>query len=69
MEHDHPDRFMRMKEVLEMLSISRSTLYLWIRKGIFPQPTLIGGSGTRAVRWRRSVIERWLETNQAIKRM
>ena len=64
MEHDHLDRFLRMKEVIEMLSISRSTLYRWIKKGIFPRPILIGGSGTRAVRWQRSVIERWLETRE-----
>ena len=63
MEYDHPDRFMRMKEVLEMLSVSRSTLYLWMKKGVFPRPIAIGGPGTCVVRWRRSVIERWLETN------
>ena len=65
MEHDQLDRFMRTKEVLEILSVSRSTLYNWMQKGVFPRPIEISGPGTRVLRWRRSVIERWLETNQA----
>ena len=39
---------MRLEEVLEMCSISRSELYRQIADGRFPRPVKVG---LRAVRW------------------
>ena len=58
MEQEHLDRFLGMREVLALLSVSRSTLNRWIREGAFPRPVKLG---KRAVRWRRSDIEHWLK--------
>ena len=62
MEQEHLDRFLGMREVLALLSVSRSTLNRWIREGAFPRPVKLG---KRAVRWRRSDIEGWLKELQS----
>ena len=50
------DRLMRLKEVLEMSSISRSELYRQVAEGRFPRPVKVG---LRAVRWWQSEVEAW----------
>jgi excisionase family DNA binding protein len=34
--------YLRMKEVIVLMRISKSTVYSWIQQGIFPKPTKIG---------------------------
>lgn len=53
-----PDRFMRLKEVLELTSLRRATLYRKIQAGTFPRQVQIT---LRCVRWRQSAINEWLE--------
>lgn len=48
--------FYRMREVLRMTALSRSTLYRRIADGTFPAPVSLGGS---AKGWRRSDLEEW----------
>src|SRR3546814_6620355 len=48
--------FYRMREVLRMTGLSRSTLYRRIADGTFPAPVSLGGS---AKGWRRSDLEEW----------
>ncbi len=50
------DRLMRLQEVLEMCSISRSELYRQIADGRFPRPVKVG---LRAVRWWQSEVDDW----------
>lgn len=50
-------RIMRMKEVINVCGVSRSTVYLWISQGRFPGSRRIGGS---AVGWDSEEIERWV---------
>jgi prophage regulatory protein len=40
-------RVLRQKQVLELLGISHSTLWEWVRKGRFPRPISLGPN-TRA---------------------
>ena len=47
---------MRLEEVLEMCSISRSELYRQIADGRFPRPVKVG---LRAVRWWQSEVDAW----------
>lgn len=49
---------LRVQQVLEILSISRATLYRGIRSGFYPKPVLIG---ERAVRWRSVDIDALIE--------
>ena len=52
------DRLLRLSEVLARCGLSRSSLYRMMRDGSFPEPLKVG---VRAVRWRESEIEGWLE--------
>ena len=62
MEQEQLERCLGMREVLALLSVSRSTLNRWIREGAFPRPVKLG---KRAVRWRRADIEHWLKELQS----
>jgi len=59
-EHDQtpqaPLRFLRLPEVLDRVGVSKSTLYAWIRAGLFPKPVPLG---TLSV-WVESEIEDWM---------
>jgi prophage regulatory protein len=48
----------RLKDVLEITGASRSSIYQWVHAGIFPPPIKIGA---RAVGWRRSAVQKWLD--------
>lgn len=50
-------RIMRLKDVIHACGICRSTIYLWMDEGRFPQRRRIGG---RAVGWDSEEIERWV---------
>jgi len=48
----------RAKELSEALSISKSTIYLWIKQGDFPQPTKVGKNTSV---WTEGQINDWME--------
>ncbi len=52
------DRLIRREEVQEMCGISRSEIYRQVSEGRFPKPLKVG---LRAVRWRRSEVEGWID--------
>ena len=52
------DRFLRRTEVEDQTGFSRSSIYRLMRSGLFPEPIKIG---PRAVRWKSSEIEAYLE--------
>ena len=51
------DRLLRLREVLALCGLSRSTVYRQMGERAFPLPLKVG---VRAVRWRESEIEDWL---------
>ena len=53
------DRMLRIEEVVEMTGLSRATIYRKMGRGQFPKPLKLGD---RAVRWRQSEIEDWLDS-------
>jgi len=55
------DPILRLGEISRLLSRSVSSLNRDRRLGMFPQPIRIG---RRAVGWRRSQIEAWLEERE-----
>ena len=61
-EHDcfdlYDQRYLRLKSVLELIPISRSTWYLWIQRGIAPQPTHLS---LRVAAWKAQEIKDLLE--------
>ena len=53
------DRIVQLPEVVEMLGVSRQTVWRKVKAGAFPPPLKI--CGTRRVGWRASDLERWLK--------
>lgn len=49
------DQRIPTREVLRIVGVNRSTVFRWIRKGLFPQKHVAGG-------WLRSDVERWLSS-------
>jgi len=45
---------LRIADVMEMLSISKTTAWRWTRDGVLPKPLYIGN---RVFGWRKSIIE------------
>lgn len=51
------DNVLRLKAVKSRTSLSRSTIYRLIAKGLFPKPRLLG---LRSVGWLESEIDIWV---------
>ena len=49
----------KLKEVQKMTSLSRSSIYAYIDKGIFPTQVKLGA---RSVAWLESDIQSWVES-------
>ena len=56
---DTTDRYIDIKEVTRKLSIARSTVYLWMSTGKFPQPKRIGLGCSR---WLESEVMEYMES-------
>ena len=57
------DRVIRPKELRQLLGgVSKSTLWRWVAKEQFPRPMKLG---ERAVGWRQSTIDAWLDSRPA----
>ena len=52
-------RLMRLEEVLAVTGLSKSTLYVMVRRGEFPAPVR---RGRRAVAWPRRDVVDWLKS-------
>jgi len=52
------DRILRLKAVLAITGLTRSTLYRKMDAGTFPASTQIS---TRCIGWRESAVTRWLD--------
>jgi len=52
-------KLLRMKQLLEIIPVSKSTLYQWIKDGRFPQPSKRYSS--RCTVWNEDDIKSWME--------
>ncbi|ABO23128.1 AlpA family transcriptional regulator [Shewanella loihica] len=57
-------KLIKLKEVLEMTSLSKATLYRMIKLGAFPEQLSIGG---RAVAWVEDEVLNWIEERIAAR--
>jgi len=53
------EKLLRMPEVNQITGFKRAWIYVLMRRGEFPAPLKLG---PRAVRWKASDIEVWLES-------
>ncbi|MBF0165452.1 MAG: AlpA family transcriptional regulator [Magnetococcales bacterium] len=58
------DRFLRFPAVQERTGLAISTVYDWMRKGLFPQARQLG---PRNVAWLESEIDSWMCTRQPVR--
>jgi len=54
-------KLLTLKDVCEKLSIKRSSIYLWIQNGQFPEPIVIG---ERNIRWIESEVEGYIKSKK-----
>lgn len=52
------NKILRLPAVLELIQLSRSTVYAMLKNGDFPKPLKLG---PRARAWRLEDVENWLE--------
>ena len=52
-------RLIRMKEILQITGLGRSTVYLYISQQRFPNPVKIG---YRSVAWREDDVQEWINS-------
>jgi len=57
-----PIRLLKRQQVEEITTLSRSSIYDMIKRGVFPKPIKIG---ERAVAWREADIIAWLDARMA----
>ena len=55
-------RFLRLPEVLNLVGVTRSTLYRWMDAGTFPKQISVGGN---TVVWVESAGTAWMEDQMA----
>ena len=53
------ERILRLPDVLATVGVSKGRIYTWMAEGAFPRPVRLG---VRAVGWRKSEIDEWLES-------
>lgn len=53
-----PDRLLPMREVLDRVPVSPSTIARWVRAGRFPAPVKL--AGLRRAAWREAEIVAWI---------
>lgn len=57
MSHTNFDTILRLPEVKSRTGLSRSSIYIYIKKGLFPAPMKLG---LRSVGWFESEIQNWI---------
>ena len=58
-KHTNEKTLLRMKHLTEKLSLSKSTIWLWVRNNEFPKPNKINGVSV----WKKDAIDQWINEN------
>lgn len=58
---ENGDKLLRLKEVMDMVGIKKTTIYNYMKEGFFPQRIKIK---SRVSCWALSDIENWIETQK-----
>ncbi len=51
------DRLLRLRDVMHLTGLGRSTIYRKIKEATFPEPVKVGAA---AVRWKHSDLAAWM---------
>jgi prophage regulatory protein len=55
---EQPDSFLRLRQVIEIVGLSKAMIYRKARQGTFPKPYKPGGVSSR---WSRQEVTGWLD--------
>jgi len=55
------EELQRRTKVLKRTGLANSTMYYFIKKGMFPKPVKLG---KRTVAWKKSTIDKWIESRE-----
>lgn len=55
----HKDRLLRLRDVMHLTGLGRSTIYRKVKDSSFPVPVKVGQA---AVRWKESDVTAWIES-------
>lgn len=55
------NKLLTQQDVIDYLQVTRQTIYLWRRQGVFPKPFQVG----RFLRWRREDVESFASQHTA----
>ena len=58
------DRMLKLNEVEKIAALSRSTIYLYVKRGTFPAPVKLG---LRSVGWKESQVKDWMDAAKLYK--
>ena len=56
------NRLLRLKQVIHLIPVGRSTIYDWMARGEFPRALKLGGG---VVAWRESDVLGWIADRSA----
>jgi len=59
MPHNQNDKFLRLKDVLKIYPVSKSTWWVGVKSGKFPQPVKLS---ERTTAWRASDIQKLVDS-------
>jgi prophage regulatory protein len=57
-------RFLRQREVLKLVGVSRPTLWDWRRRGFFPAPRRLGPN---TIGWLVEDVKEWMESRPTVE--
>jgi len=58
------NRMLKLKEVAQITALSRSSIYLYVKRGTFPAPVKLG---ERSSAWKESEVRDWLDKAKLYK--
>lgn len=56
--------FYRLRDVMHITALSRSTVYRRVAEGRFPAPVHLGG---RASAWQRDALQKWIDDPEGFR--
>jgi predicted DNA-binding transcriptional regulator AlpA len=54
------DSFLRLRDVLHRVGVSRSSWLSWVKRGAAPKPVRLGPAG-HLLAWRAADLQRWMD--------
>jgi prophage regulatory protein len=63
MQNNNEIKFYRLSQLKQQLSVSRSSIWAWVKEGSFPKPIKLGKNCTA---WNADDIHAWVEERTSL---